>query len=228
MIQMQSHTMTGKELKIIESEAYRYLGYANVVPNEQVKGLVTECAQKMCEVAMPKSMYAVYEIKREEGYLDLGFARVKSNSLEKNLKDCEKVILMAATIGPRPDLLIQKYSKMDPLKGVVMQAVGAMLIESYCDEQNEALCRQMQEQGYGLHPRFSPGYGDFALAHQKDVFRVLDCNRTLGLTLMDSMIMAPSKSVTAVIGMEKGMNMQHGRKRCSFCGNTACEFRKMN
>ena len=39
------------------------------------------------------------------------------------------------------------------------------------------------------------------LRYQKDIFSVLDCQRKIGLTLNDSMLMSPTKSVTAIIGI---------------------------
>ena len=55
----------------------------------------------------------------------------------------------------------------------------------------------------GLHtkPRFSPGYGDFSLEHQRDFMRILDLENSLGLTLTGSLLLVPEKSVTAVIGL---------------------------
>lgn len=53
-----------------------------------------------------------------------------------------------------------------------------------------------------LKPRFSAGYGDLPLEVQKDIFRVLDCPRKIGLTLNDSLLMSPTKSVTAIVGIE--------------------------
>ena len=79
-----------------------------------------------------------------------------------------------------------------------MQAIGAERIEALCD------CFEADVRGeYGsIRSRFSPGYGDLSLDFQNDLFRVLDCQRTIGLVLNESMLMSPSKSVTAIIGVE--------------------------
>ena len=50
-------------------------------------------------------------------------------------------------------------------------------------------------------PRFSPGYGDLPINMQKDIFAALDCPRKIGLSLNESLLMSPSKSVTAIIGV---------------------------
>ena len=236
-LQKEMHSMKGDEIRIDEKEVYRYLGYAGSEPDQTMKELVAQCAKEMAHVATPKSLYQILnaQISLDNQALQLGFATVQSKDLAKNLARCKKIVLIGATIGPRPDLLIQKYSRLDPLKGVTMQAVGAMLVESYLDDRNEVLRERMWEQGYRLHPRFSPGYGDFSLEHQRDIFRMLDCGSALGLTLMDSMIMAPSKSVTAVIGMEPLTQEECGQSyeqkhtsqtdRCATCTNTDCPFK---
>jgi cobalamin-dependent methionine synthase I len=56
---------------------------------------------------------------------------------------------------------------------------------------------------YRLVSRYSPGYGDLPLEMQREIIRALDCGRTIGVTLTESLLMQPSKSVTAVIGMKE-------------------------
>ena len=58
----------------------------------------------------------------------------------------------------------------------------------------------IRDSGLAVRPRFSPGYGDLPLALQREVFAALDCPRRIGLTLSDSLLMSPTKSVTALIG----------------------------
>ena len=53
--------------------------------------------------------------------------------------------------------------------------------------------------------RFSPGYGDLELKeNQKGVFAVLNPGKYIALSLMDTFIMSPEKSVTAIIGVKEG------------------------
>ncbi len=75
----------------------------------------------------------------------------------------------------------------------------------------------------GQRPRFSPGYGDLTLLAQKDIFAVLDCGKRIGLTLNDSLLMSPSKSVTAFVGI--GGNQKQTQEKCSACQMANCTFR---
>lgn len=151
--------------------------------------------------------------------------RFNSTLLAKNLQDCEEVLLLGATLGARVDGCIRRLAVLSVAEGAAAQAVGAALIESYLDELQVKLQRELDQEGLYQKPRFSPGYGDWPLEEQKILFPVLDCARRIGLTLTEGCMMAPSKSVTAVIGLtrEKLPCVQH---KCSSCSNFSCEFRE--
>ena len=79
-----------------------------------------------------------FEILKAEGlsnYEEIIFAdrKIKSHNLAVNLKNCHSVVLFAATLGPAVDKLIQKTSRINAAKAVMLQAAGAMYIERYCD-----------------------------------------------------------------------------------------------
>ncbi len=123
-----------------------------------------------------------------------------SKDLSTNLESCSKVALLAATIGPQVDALIRRHSSLDPVYASILQATGAMFIEELVDLTNSEIKKIAAAQGLKTKPRYSPGYGDVPLQVQKDFFRLLPCTR-IGLTLMDTLIMAPEKSVTAFVGL---------------------------
>ncbi len=134
--------------------------------------------------------------------ISFGGVEFGSRHLARNLAGCSRVILIASTIGPMADNLIRRLAKLDAAKAAIMQAAGAMFIESYLDQLNAQLEDEARKQGYRLHLRFSPGYGDVGLEVQRHFFSLLPCTQRIGLTLTDSLVMAPEKSVTAFIGME--------------------------
>ena len=147
-----------------------------------------------------KAVFAVFDLRIEGDVCDLGAFAVRSRDLAAHLAGCERVILFAATLGALFDRELQKQSKLSPHRAYLLQAEGAREIEAFCD----TLCAEFEkEQGAALRTRFSPGYGDLSLDVQREVFRVLEPARRIGLCLNDSMVMSPSKSVTAFVGVEK-------------------------
>lgn len=144
--------------------------------------------------------YTEFPITIADGTVDLTFARVASRDLAKNLAGCTHVAVFAATVGLGLDRLIARYSSLSPLRALCLQAIGAERIESLCDMFETELCYATF--GGRIHARFSPGYGDLPLDFQREIFRLLDCPRRIGLSLRESLLMSPTKSVTALIGIE--------------------------
>ena len=126
-----------------------------------------------------------------------------SLDIKKNLRNSHSVIFFAATIGIELDRLISKYSVLSPATALLLEALGNERIEALCD----CFCADMQrcraEAGERLRPRYSAGYGDLPLEYQRDIFAILDPSSRIGLTLNSSYLMSPSKSVTAIVGVEK-------------------------
>jgi len=138
----------------------------------------------------------------EAGYPVLPFAQ-HSEDLKKNLQGCSAVILFAATIGAGIDMLIRRYERTSPAKGLIFQGMGAERVEALCDRFNGEVRAVAEAEGLRLHPRYSPGYGDLSIEVQPMLLRLVDAQKRLGITLNESYLMSPSKSVTAIIGIEK-------------------------
>ena len=163
-----------------------------------------------------------------------------SKALARYVGASRELFLFGATLGSRVDSALRRMAVRSVSEAAAGQAVAAALIETYCN----ACCRELARQlppGRKLKGRFSPGYGDWDLAEQRLLFRALDCDRTIGLTLTDSCMMAPVKSVTAVVAIADAADplvdpeeadrlvaaeaAQHSK--CRDCGKTDCEFRRV-
>ena len=158
-----------------------------------------ECLKAAEGAAKCRAVWCRYPLSREGKSLNLGFARTESRDLRKHLEGCGELLLFACTAGAETDRRIARAGLLSPAKGLLMHAIGAQQVEGGCDR----LCARLAErfQDRRLTDRYSPGYGDLPLSLQRDVAEALDLGRTLGITLTDSLLMTPSKSVTAIIGL---------------------------
>ena len=148
------------------------------------------------------TVHFVTPISISDSEIDLGFCKTQSHDLARCLEGCSHAIVLAATVGLDIDRLISRYSRLEPSVAVCLQAIGAERIEALCDAFCQDVSFELSCQGYSVRPRFSPGYGDLPLELQRDVFNALDCPKGIGLSLSDSLLMSPSKSVTAIIGIK--------------------------
>lgn len=131
-----------------------------------------------------------------------------SQDIKKNLRDSHSVIFFAATLGIELDRLIFRYSVLSPVTALLLESLGNERIEALCDTFNEDMRAAKSLLGESLRPRFSAGYGDFSIEYQKKLFEILDPPTSIVLTLNDSYLMTPLKSVTALIGVEKIKELQ--------------------
>lgn len=168
-------------------EILRYVGADK--ETAEIANLMNDCIDECKDVFCNKVCYSIFEFD----------GKCKSKDLSKNLEGCNNVIVFAATVGIGLDRLIMKYSRISPSKALMFQAIGAERIETLCNTFCEDISSELRVK---LKPRFSAGYGDLSLEAQKDIFKVLDCQRKIGLTLNDSLLMSPTKSVTAIVGIK--------------------------
>lgn len=200
-------------------DALRYLGAKP--DDKQAEILVDVAYLKLRNEVQPRHIIQKHSCKVDgEGLtLDCG-VRFNSRDLARHLKGCNEVLLLAATLGSRVDIGIRRIALESVAEGAASQAVGAALIESYCD----SVQAQVDTGNLAQRPRFSPGYGDWSLEEQKLLFSVLNCSKIIGLSLTDGMMMAPSKSVTAVIGLSEDVACVWNK--CMTCGNKNCPYRE--
>lgn len=178
-----------------KSEILRYAQAKGESPELDL--IIDECIGEVSDKLVYKVCYGEFDISVDQPNIDFGFMNITSKDLSKNLKDCKKTVVFGATVGIELDRLILRYGRISPVKALIFQAIGAERIEALADAFNNEI-----KEKYVTVPRFSAGYGDFSVYKQTDIFNTLDCGRKIGLTLNDSMMMSPTKSVTAIIGIK--------------------------
>ncbi len=207
-------------------EAVRYLGYGKNAADDQTMALIADSFENLRSVSRPKSVYRIFDLMHTgSDRIEFGGMEVESRNLSKNLKGCGEIVLFGATLGIGVDRYISRASLTDMARAVVLQACAAALLEEYCDSCQEQIAQEQKREGKYLRPRFSPGYGDFSISYQEQLVRILDCAKKIGLTLTDSMMMTPTKSVTAVIGVSTVKEPCH-RSGCEACEKKDCAYRR--
>lgn len=212
--------------KLSRREVWRYLGYKGSEPDETVCRLVEETIEMVENAAVPRQVSRRVTCKiQPDNRLFLGSLEVTSQSLAKHLHDCSEVILFAATLGSGIDRLLQRYNRLQVSRAAILQAVSAAAVEEWCDQCQKQLEDGLEE-GLYLRPRFSPGYGDLPLAFQRPLLESLEAGKRIGIELTDTLLMTPTKSVSAIIGItsdKKSCTVHH----CAACAKTDCPFRKV-
>lgn len=139
--------------------------------------------------------YAETSVTLYEDGCDLGFGRIHSRNLRKNLDGCTSAYVFGGTLGFGVDRLLRTTALTSTLEHFLIDALASTAIEALCD-----LAQQNLPLPTGA--RFSAGYGDFDLENQQRLLQFINAGKELGITLSDSCLMNPTKSVTAIMGIK--------------------------
>jgi hypothetical protein len=125
-----------------------------------------------------------------------------SSALARMLSGSEQLLLMGATAGKSIMEEISLATQSENLtRAVVLDAVASEMTDSGLDWITDYLNQDLMRKARRLtKARFSAGYGDFSLENQKAVYSLLRLDK-IGVSITDSFILIPEKSVTAVAGI---------------------------
>lgn len=214
-------------MKIEIKEVLRYLGYKNQKIDENTMNLVKTCSKELIAICKERFVYEIFDIKRSDGEISLenSMLVLKGNDIKNHLVNSNKCVIMAATLGINVDSKIAYYSRSNITKALIMDACATTAIENLCDEIQSEIMNSALENNLHITNRYSPGYGDFSIHNQSDILNVLDAYKKIGLSVTESSIMLPRKSVTALIGLSEIANLK-SKDKCKNCNNANCTFRK--
>ena len=145
-------------------------------------------------------------ISRDGGRIELEDGTVfESASLAKMLEGCQEVLLMAATSGSAiMQVIASDIAGANITRGVVLDATASEVVDAALSWITAYFNQVLLRQGRVVtRKRFSAGYGDLALATQRELYRLLQLER-IGIELTESCILIPEKSVSAIAGIRGG------------------------
>lgn len=220
-------------IEIDKKEVLRYLQYKNQEIKNDLSEIIKECINDTKEIINPRFIYRKYNIKKlkssnskGEVYLEGANLILQSDDVYNLLRECDECILMSATLGLEIEKEIRKLTYTDLTKGIIIDACATTAIEEVCDIVQASIEKELLKKGKHITYRYSPGYGDLPIEKNVDINNILNTQKEIGLTVTNSGIMIPRKSVVALIGVShKGVNSS--KRSCENCNNRHnCIYKK--
>lgn len=209
--------------KIPRDQTLRYLGYHGGTLPEEIEAELTRCETLLLSTVQPRVVWKLFDYQSDGSFGGTDYTPA-GRDIQDFLDGCERVVLMAATLGIEAEYLIRRAQKRDMAEAVILDALGSAAIEEVCDNFRTDLQKELSPSH--LTDRFSPGYGDYPLSEQTAIFGLLDVTRRIGVSLSKGGLMIPQKSVTALIGVSEEP-LEKQRAGCELCDlYESCAFRK--
>lgn len=194
-------------------EALRYLG-VKADPEGSLHAQMTALAAELQGRVTPRFLWVL---------ADVATLALPGRMASAMLADCRRAAVLVCTLGAEFDLWVRREQQRDMSRAAMLDALGSACVESGCDAAEDAIRARFP--GMHLTDRFSPGYGDLPLDVQPRLAELAGAKR-IGVTVTDSLLMQPQKSVTAIVGIAD--RPQPARVRgCAHCTmNKTCPYRK--
>ncbi len=211
---------------IDKKEALRYAGHKA----EEISPQLNEKFEKIYKLCQSyiKPNYALARVKicNDEKAVRIENTDIvlPGEDIKKHLDGCNECYILCATAGFGADGFIRSMQGLDTVSGLFADGCCTRAVESYCDAIEKELRAELKKENKFLTRRYSPGYGDFPFTIQPEILRLLNTEKTIGVTCNESCIMSPSKSVTAIMGIANKKPTDRQTK-CQNCPNREnCDF----
>jgi cobalamin-dependent methionine synthase I len=169
--------------------------------------------------------YYPYDSTTHTIIAESGDLSLTSDAICRHLAEAEEVAVMAVTVGSAVEEAIDSaFSAGEYSRALLLDAAATTATEACADYLNRTVTAEAKRRGLYTAFRFSPGYGDWDITVQSDIVRLSEGD-SIGITVTESSMLIPRKSVTAVIPLraQKAEALAHG---CSACTHQKCPSRK--
>ncbi len=193
---------------------------------EPIGGMIDQVFREAPEHTDIRGGYVVlehFELKDKSHIIVNGLDFHSGKIITGSLRKSEKIAFFIMTAGNG----IENWSREmirggDPLMGYIIDLLGSETVESAMDLIQANLEERMEYQGYHITNRYSPGYCGWQVQEQQKLFRLFPDN-FCGVSLSESSLMIPIKSVSGIIGI--GREVRKMAYACNICDQKNCIYR---
>ncbi|MEJ2716341.1 MAG: vitamin B12 dependent-methionine synthase activation domain-containing protein [Deltaproteobacteria bacterium] len=215
-----------------KSEVFRLLGGGNGETGSRATSRkVQKWSEHLLSITEPEIVYSVQAVAEVgKGYVRLARGPVfRSRKLARAFRECELAVCFVGTLGHGIEDEIGSLTLRGKLADAfVVDALGSAGIEHAVERFYGALEDHFRLQGKGLTLRFSPGYCDWPLDQQAQLLDLVD-TRLVGVTLLESSLMTPRKSISGIFGItSRRMASFTKYNPCVVCQQKHCIARRFS
>ena len=212
---MTEKTLTYDELRITLADVYEQMGYHNTEPDGATQRETQAVVDEVRRWLRPQFCFFVL---REQPAFEMG------HIILRQLRNSEAYALFVCTAGVEYEAFQQRLKKEgDMVRVFIADALGSVIAEKCADEMELTLQESIDKLGWHHTNRFSPGYCGWNVSEQQRLFPLFD-GHTCGITLTESSLMVPIKSVSGIIGL--GREVRRLDYTCGLCDFKHCYKRQ--
>lgn len=133
------------------------------------------------------------------------------------MSGAEQLIVGVCTSGePISRAAITAKQSGSLMRAMFYEMFGAYVVGMVRQQMVEMFEREIKSQGLHISTMLSPGESTWPVSQQAELFTLVDASR-IGVSLTDTMMMNPMKSLSMVMGFGPNQLGSEGATNCDFC-----------
>lgn len=219
-----------EDLPVTKEKIARAMGYGTAVPGPEwdrcfakiIGEIPLHCAIKAGFKVLPQGSLAF----RKDGFSCNDLVFNTGALIAQKLAPAETMAFFVCTAGIGIDTWSKSaFAAGDFLEGYMIDTCGSEIAEAVADAVEAKIGDYAATRDKSITNRYSPGYCGWHVSEQQKLFSLFP-DKFCGVTLTESSLMVPIKSVSGVIGI--GVNARKVDYQCSICEMTHCLRRKQS
>lgn len=212
-----------QSLGLSDAEVYMAMGYRGNTPEAEICVMVDEIRAEIQSLCAPRYMFQILEARQlsKQRILVADMEFSLGGIIGSYLSGMTHVCLFVATAGKEYAAYLHRLKAQNNIvKEYVADSVGSVIAEACVTLLGEELDKDSKLR-HSLP--YSPGYCGWDIREQQKLFSLFP-PEPCGITLSESSLMSPVKSVSGFFGL--GEELSHQPYRCEICNNKQCYKRK--
>jgi hypothetical protein len=188
--------------------------------NSHLEEMLSENRMVCIKALKPAALYESFSIDKivdSSVYFESGHI-FNGPNISKILKGSEFAVIFMLTLGKEIDDLIKKVRDGgDTLGTIIMDSVTTDMLGTVGDHVGRIIKNNISvPEGYASTCPYSPGQYKWTIEEQKELFEMADGSK-IGISLNQSYLMIPFKSVSGVYGFGPKDKINKTRVACDLC-----------
>lgn len=217
-----------EELDIQSKDLIPLLGFDDGNLPEPFPEMINQALKEtphFCKVRGGYKIFETIKIDQKAATIEIGNSTFSpSKIVTTQLKESNSIALFVCTAGEGISKHANHILPNDPMLAYIFDIIGSVTVEKAMDKIQKFLHAKIQKSGLNISDRYSPGYCDWNVAEQQQLFSLLP-DSFCGISLSESSLMHPIKSVSGIIGI--GKNLSQKGYQCQWCTDKNCIYGKI-
>lgn len=226
---MISRLVRYEDLGISLSDIYEQMGYGTSIPDDMTVAETSAMLERISRILRPQFCFFITDavLDTEAKTLSvMGHDFSIGHIIAAQLRGSIRFAFFVATAGKEfEEFQHSLTAEGDMVKIFIADAIGSVIAEKVADLMEKELELLLDRSGWHHTNRFSPGYCGWHVSAQHDLFSLFPTPAPCGVTLTESSLMTPIKSVSGVIGL--GDKVRKLEYSCGLCDYKLCYKRRL-